>query len=58
METAAFLGRAELLKEKLGPMLLQFPPSFTANHLLDLAEYLKQLPNITATSSKSAIKAG
>ena len=43
-ETSAFLGRAELLKEKLGPMLLQFPPTFTSSHMLDLAEYLKQLP--------------
>ena len=43
-ETGAFLGRAELLKEKLGPMLLQFPPTFTATRFADLAEYLKQLP--------------
>ncbi len=43
-ETAAFLGRAELLKEKLGPMLLQFPPTFTSTRMPDLAEYLKQLP--------------
>jgi uncharacterized protein YecE (DUF72 family) len=43
-ETAAFLERAELLKEKLGPLLLQFPPTFTTTHFADLAEYLKQLP--------------
>jgi uncharacterized protein YecE (DUF72 family) len=43
-ETAAFLERAELLGEKLGPMLLQFPPTFTATRFPDLAEYLKQLP--------------
>jgi uncharacterized protein YecE (DUF72 family) len=43
-ETATFLERAELLKEKLGPLLLQFPPTFTANRFADLDEYLKQLP--------------
>jgi uncharacterized protein YecE (DUF72 family) len=43
-ETVAFLERAQFLKEKLGPMLLQFPPTFTATRFADLAEYLKQLP--------------
>jgi uncharacterized protein YecE (DUF72 family) len=43
-ETAAFLGRAELLGDKLGPLLLQFPPSFTAEHMPTLADYLQKLP--------------
>jgi uncharacterized protein YecE (DUF72 family) len=43
-ETSAFLGRVELLGEKLGPLLLQFPPTFTAVHFADLVDYLKQLP--------------
>jgi uncharacterized protein YecE (DUF72 family) len=43
-ETEAFLNRVSLLEEKLGPLLLQFPPSFTAKHLPDLAEYLQKLP--------------
>ncbi len=43
-QTDAFLSRAVLLKEKLGPLLLQFPPSFTSKHMEDLAEYLHKLP--------------
>ncbi|MGD6851275.1 MAG: DUF72 domain-containing protein [Candidatus Bathyarchaeia archaeon] len=43
-QTDAFIGRTGLLGEKLGPMLLQFPPSFTADHFSDLAEYLHKLP--------------
>jgi uncharacterized protein YecE (DUF72 family) len=43
-DTAVFLSRAELLGDKLGPMLLQFPPNFTAEHFSDLAEYLEKLP--------------
>ncbi len=43
-ETAAFLGRAQLLGNKLGPLLLQFPPSFTAAYLPDLEDYLQKLP--------------
>lgn len=43
-DTAVFLSRAELLGDKLGPLLLQFPPAFTAKHLPDLADYLKKLP--------------
>lgn len=42
--TAVFVSRAELLGDKLGPLLLQFPPAFTAKRLPDLADYLKQLP--------------
>lgn len=43
-DTAVFLSRAELLGDKLGPMLLQFPPNFAVSHFLDLAAYLKALP--------------
>jgi len=43
-ETGAFLARAQLLQDKLGPLLLQFPPSFSAEHLPDLADYLQKLP--------------
>jgi uncharacterized protein YecE (DUF72 family) len=45
-ETAAFLDRAKLLGEKLGPLLLQFPPRFTAQYLPDLADYLHGLPKL------------
>jgi uncharacterized protein YecE (DUF72 family) len=43
-DTAVFLSRAELLGDKLGPLLLQFPPNFTATHFPYLAGYLKALP--------------
>jgi uncharacterized protein YecE (DUF72 family) len=43
-ETALFLERAKLLEEKLGPMLLQFPPSFGEQHFSDLAAFLNALP--------------
>jgi len=43
-ETAAFLGRAKLLGEKLGPLLVQFPTNFAADHYADLEHYLKSLP--------------
>ncbi|HSV50393.1 MAG TPA: DUF72 domain-containing protein, partial [Candidatus Acidoferrales bacterium] len=42
-ETAAFLGRAELLGSKLGPLLLQFPPNFASSHMPELADYLVKL---------------
>ncbi len=42
--TETFLDRAGLLEEKLGPLLLQFPPSFAANRLPDLEAFLKKLP--------------
>ncbi len=32
-ETDIFLERAKLLGQKLGPLLLQFPPSFGTEHL-------------------------
>ncbi len=43
-ETDAFLARADMLGEKLGALLLQFPPAFTAKRLPDLAKYLSNLP--------------
>ena len=43
-DTAVFLARAELLGDKLGPMLLQFPPAFTSKRLPDLSEYMRKLP--------------
>ncbi len=43
-ETNLFLNRVELLEEKLGPMLLQFPPNFTNTHFDDLKSYLQALP--------------
>lgn len=43
-DTTVFLSRAELLGEKLGPLLLQFPPNFTVSRIPDLADYLKKLP--------------
>ena len=43
-ETTIFLERANLLKEKLGPLLLQFPPNFGIEHLPDLADFLQRLP--------------
>jgi len=43
-ETNIFLERAALLKEKLGPLLLQFPPNFGAKRLHDVADFLNKLP--------------
>lgn len=43
-ETALFLERAQLLGKKLGPMLLQFPPSFGDAHFSDLTAFLNGLP--------------
>ena len=43
-ETKVFLERANLLEEKLGPLLLQFPPSFGIERLHDLADFLHKLP--------------
>lgn len=42
--TDVFLSRVDLLKGKLGPLLLQFPPTFASKHFNDLAAYLKALP--------------
>ncbi|MCW4009091.1 MAG: DUF72 domain-containing protein [Candidatus Bathyarchaeota archaeon] len=43
-ETQVFLERADLLGEKLGVLLLQFPPMFRQRHFPLLAAYLKALP--------------
>ena len=43
-ETDLFLERVNLLGEKLGPLLLQFPPNFGIEHLSDLANFLQTLP--------------
>ncbi|MGA3110561.1 MAG: DUF72 domain-containing protein [Candidatus Bathyarchaeia archaeon] len=43
-ETSFFLERTKLLSEKLGAMLLQFPPNFLVNRLPDLAAFLHKLP--------------
>jgi len=43
-ETRVFLDRLSELNEKLGVLLLQFPPIFRQQHLPLLAEYLKTLP--------------
>ena len=43
-ETQVFLERANLLREKLGVLLLQFPPMFSQQHVPLLREYLKTLP--------------
>jgi uncharacterized protein YecE (DUF72 family) len=43
-ETRVFLERASLLGEKLGVLLLQFPPMFRQQHVPFLREYLKNLP--------------
>jgi len=43
-ETRVFLERVRLLGEKLGVLLMQFPPMFTQQHLPLLREYLKTLP--------------
>jgi uncharacterized protein YecE (DUF72 family) len=43
-ETTVFLERAELLQEKLGPLLLQFSYSFGEEHVPLLREFLENLP--------------
>ena len=43
-ETDVFLDRAELLGEKLGCLLLQFPPNFSVDYLPDLTSFLCKLP--------------
>lgn len=42
-ETEAFLNRVKVLGEKLGPLLLQFPPNFGVDHFSDLEKYLQTL---------------
>jgi uncharacterized protein YecE (DUF72 family) len=43
-ETDSFLERMKLLEEKLGVLLLQFPPNFQAKRFPDLEAYLAKLP--------------
>ena len=43
-EVGLFLERTKMLKEKLGPLLLQFPPSFGIERLSSLADFLHKLP--------------
>jgi uncharacterized protein YecE (DUF72 family) len=45
-ETDVFLEIVSLLDEKLGGLLLQFPPNFGVDHLPDLAAYLEKLPKV------------
>jgi uncharacterized protein YecE (DUF72 family) len=44
-ETRIFLERVELLSEKLGPLLLQFPSTFQDEQLGLLGDFLKHLPD-------------
>jgi uncharacterized protein YecE (DUF72 family) len=44
-ETRVFLEHVGLLEEKLGVLLLQFPPMFRQQHLPFLRDYLRTLPN-------------
>jgi uncharacterized protein YecE (DUF72 family) len=43
-ETSVFLERVELLKEKLGSLLLQFPYAFGMEHVPLLRDFLQNLP--------------
>jgi uncharacterized protein YecE (DUF72 family) len=43
-ETDVFLNTVSLLGEKLGALLLQFPPNFGAEYFPDLEVYLQKLP--------------
>jgi uncharacterized protein YecE (DUF72 family) len=44
-ETDTFLDRASLLGQKLGPLLLQFPPNFGSTEFAELESYLQKLPD-------------
>jgi uncharacterized protein YecE (DUF72 family) len=44
-ETDVFLDRISLLGEKLGVLLLQFPPNFRVERLPDLETFLQKLPS-------------
>ena len=44
-ETDTFLNRASLLGQRLGPLLLQFPPSFDVTEFAELESYLQMLPS-------------
>jgi uncharacterized protein YecE (DUF72 family) len=43
-ERDVFISRMSLLQDKLGPLLLQFPKSFGAEHSQNLKEFLSALP--------------
>jgi uncharacterized protein YecE (DUF72 family) len=43
-ETTAFLDAMRLLGDKLGPILIQFPPDFSREQIGALAAFLRQLP--------------
>jgi uncharacterized protein YecE (DUF72 family) len=43
-EVVVFLERVDLLKEKLGALLLQFPYAFGIEHVSLLRDFLKNLP--------------
>jgi uncharacterized protein YecE (DUF72 family) len=43
-ETNAFLGKVAMLKEKLGCLLLQFPPAFGIEKFSLLSDFLENLP--------------
>src|SRR5512139_3510765 len=44
-ETTAFLDAMTGLGEKLGPLLLQMPPAFSASQMEDLTKFLQALPS-------------
>lgn len=43
-ETDRFVSTMFQLQDKLGPLLLQFPPTFKPEHLPDLRSFLSELP--------------
>jgi uncharacterized protein YecE (DUF72 family) len=43
-EVDTFISRMSQLHNKLGPLLLQFPPSFGAKHFSNLQQFLSTLP--------------
>jgi uncharacterized protein YecE (DUF72 family) len=43
-ETAVFLDRVDLLEDKVGALLLQFPPNFGVEHMADFEDFLCKLP--------------
>lgn len=40
----AFLSRIQLMEEKAGPLLIQFPPTLTPEHMDKLEKFLDKLP--------------
>ncbi|MCO5192402.1 MAG: DUF72 domain-containing protein [Anaerolineae bacterium] len=43
-QMSAFVDRMRLLSTSLGPILIQFPPTFTFDYLDDLTDFLARLP--------------